>query len=276
MLKELLNKLKQDGIDTLIYTSNELYPKIEDVFSPDSVKQINDVRSATFYAFGQAKMLKKSVLILLNEDYISSSYTTLIEAWMQRVPLILVSYNSKSYQSTAYLERCLDEVFFLEKEEDIEICLRKVMNKKGPCLVKVKEDLDSEELYNYDVVLNLLKEFDYNGDLFCYNPQKAEENNFHVISTKHKYGVMSKYVGYLMGGKSAVLCIPDSLMCLETNVFNLRHFPSNFLMFVIKTDFGCCVKYRKWIENNNIAVKEFSEIKSPKLLSFDTPTVIIC
>ena len=275
MLSEVLLKLKENGVTKVVYSEPVVSNIAISVFGKESSFLLEDVRSATFFAFGESKMMCSKIVVLVNENHISNCYTALIEAWMQRVPLILVSYNSVKYQAVAYLDRCLDGVYLIENMEDFENNKTELLSKNGPCLIRIRENVEVDSRYSYDKILELLKENGYTEKVFCYNTKQGSSENIINIIPEHKYGVLSKYIGYLSGAKTAILCIPDVLLNLESNVFNMRDFPKSFLAFVYKTQDFNLEKYQGWIESNHVTVVKFKDASISELLSFNYPTIVI-
>ncbi len=275
MLNEVLLKLKEKGLTKVVFSEPYISNIAASIFGQENAFLLEDVRSATFFAFGESKMLCSKIVVLVNESHISSCYTALIEAWMQRIPLILVSYNSKKYQAVEYLDRCLDGVYLIETMNDFNDKETELLGKNGPCLIRIRENFEVDSCYSYDKIIDLLKENGFAEKVFCYNSEQRSSKNIINITPEHKYGVLSKYIGYLIGGKTAVMCMPDVLLNYESNVFYLRDFPQIFLAFIHKTDNFNFEKYQGWIESNHISVVKFEDASISELLSFNNPTIVI-
>lgn len=261
MIKNIIQQLKKNGCCEIIFSEEYLKKDIISIFGKENSHHIADVRSATFFAFGQAKIHCNSVLLVVNEEYISNCYTALMEAWMQRSKIIVVSYNSSSYKSTLYLERCVDYVTEIKDIDSIPSILNLVNTFKGPILLKVPFIVNNDNKIDYNqIITSLYNTYDNNG-ILCYN---AKEENLNIkgvinIEQRHKYGVLSKYIGMLASGKRYILCIPDYLLLLETNVFNLRNIPSTFMVVIIGTNDKIMDMLEPWIDSNHIKVMHKNE-----------------
>lgn len=273
MLIELLKRLKETGIRKIIYTDTYILPDVIKIYDEEDVFLIDDVRSATFFAFGQAKMIGYPVALIVSELYISSAYTALTEVWFQRIPLIVIAYNSTSYQSTLYLERCVDKFFFVEEEEVLEDIIGNLKEIHGVCLIKVREKANVDDSRDYSEIIRYIKQMEYDGSIICYNASKITEGVINILPA-HKYGILSKYFGYLCGGGQAALCMPDYILKYDTNSFSVRDLPSNLLIFISVTQPDLRIKYNEWIKSNGISVYENEGFINIKGLS--TPTVVFC
>ena len=69
---------------------------------------------------------------------------------------------------------------------------------------------------------------------------------------------MSKYYGYLLGGKDQVLCVPEDILALDSNIFNFRTLPKNLKLVVKSTGSGCWEKFIHWLQCNKIRIFDLS------------------
>lgn len=248
MIEEILKKLQAQGVNHLVLTSqNDGFKERISL----KTEYVEDVRSAVFNAYGMAKMMDKPVVVLVDEEYLPNTYTGLTEAWFQRVPVIILSYNSNSIISSHYLERCLYASFFIEDSNSIDKVVDQILLYHGPTLIKVKDALEVEEPVDYANIFDLLREAKTDANILCYN-SREQRKDIKNIEPKHKYGVISKYIGMLFGGKNIILCIPEDLLTLDSNIFNVRNLPANFKLIVKNTGLGFMDKFQEWITVNSI------------------------
>ena len=258
MIKTILKALYDKGCTSIVYSdysANELLIK---QFQKENIHYVADVRSATFFAFGKAKTQCAPVILLVDELYVSSCYTALMEAWMQRIKVIVITFNSEGYKNTLYLDRCVDNICELTHMQQIEEVVNIVNQTLGPILIKTPEKLTTSMSINYDDKLPALLQLRQKSTILCYCPDKFI-SDVQVIEERHKYGILSKYIGMLMSGKDYVLLIPDVLLSLDSNIFNVRKFPANFFVVMLRTCDDILAHYQTWIQSNGIDLKAVSE-----------------
>lgn len=272
MIEEILKKLKQNGVDRLIYCDNDILSLVANIYCGVSAVLIDDVRSATFYAFGQSKMLGRPVALLVNEMYIANCYTALTEVWFQRIPLIVITYNANVYQTTEYLERCVDNLFFLEENDAIKDIMKSLNGLRGTCLIKVREIISPEKREDYTELIEAIKNSGIDSKIICYNSRSINKS-IEIVQPEHKYGILSKYMGYLCGGQRAVLCIPDYVLKYDSNSWSIRNLPNNLLVFVKRTRQREIDRFKSWIQSNGVAVYEKGY--APDLKDLSNPTIVI-
>lgn len=254
MINTLFNRYRELGITSIVLTDGKQKTILDEQIVSNVVETISDVRSATFYAYGLAKQLCKPVLLLIDEDYISSAYTGLTEVWFQRIPVIVLAYNSKDVDASRYLERCVDTVYRITESSDTKSIVEKTACATGPVLIRIQGISIPEKKIDYtEIVLDLKKSSD--SSILLYNPKpECVAEGVEYIVPSHKYGILSKYIGLLRGGKKKTLCISESCLLLDANVFNMRNFPSNFCLCIKKEDGATINRIKEWAENNNIKV----------------------
>ena len=254
-LERVLKELKNEGIKCLIYTSPTEKLYLSKLFGENELRFIEDVRSAVFTAYGMAKVGHTPIAILIKEAYLPSTYTGLTEAWFQRVPVIIVSYNSINLESSAYLERCLDKSCLINIDNNIENDVRKTVSLHGPSLIKLSESFAEEDIIDYTEIVKLIRDNIGIIDILCYN---TSHTNYNVIniSANYKYGILSKYIGRLLGGKDGILIIPEEILALDSNIFNFRNFPDTFKLVVKCKDGAYWDKLFTWMSKNGIHIAE--------------------
>lgn len=248
IINEILNRLFDKGVKKIVST----------IISDSTIEcqqlvteYVEDVRSAVFTAYGIAKMDNNPVVILTEDSYLPSVYTGITEAWFQRVPVIVIALNSDDIESSRYLARCVDSLVFIQSSSDIDESINKIMQCSGPTLIKVKEKGDDNAIIDYSYILKCLENFPYSQNFICYN-SKINRKGITDVSPIYKYGILSKYVGSLNGGAKSILCLPEDLLGVDSNIFNIRDFPSNFRLIVKGTGSGHWSKMEKWISKNGI------------------------
>lgn len=256
MIKKILQELKHTGYANIVYSDENLEENLYSLFEKNNTHYITDVRSATFYAFGEAKTLCRPVVLLVDERFISNCYTALMESWMQRIKIVVVAYNSEAYKTTLYLERCLDYVAEIKDDKCISEIVTKVNHVNGPVLIKVVDNVDDNKTIDYSAILDALSNLENYSGILCYNASKESLSSSHItnIEVRYKYGILSKYIGMLMSEKQYILCMPDNLLLLESNVFCLRNFPTTFKLIALKTEKRSVEKMHSWAQSNNINI----------------------
>lgn len=251
----VLKQYKALGVSRVVFCEKEAREYLSSCFKDEECTFIPDVRSATFYAYGEAKLLDKPVLIVLDERFIASTYTGLTEAWMQRIPVCVLAYNCEGYKSTLYLEKCTDIILCLDGKSDDKYIVKKAFQCHGPSIVKCDAFIQSNNKEDYSDIFDLLSQSGCNDIVHCYEPSPYDGSlRVAVISEKYKYGILSKYIGELLGGKDSILCIPDYLLNLESNAFVQRIIPQSFKLIVKETNKELCDRFDSWISSNSFTI----------------------
>ena len=274
MKKKLCNILSRLGVSTVVTTESKT--SLSFLLETFDVKDVKDARSATFEAFGIIKMSEKPVALIIKEDELSSTLTAVTEAWLQRKDMILITINGNLYQHYDYLDRCLmSSVLLLEDSNENEL-VQEMQLRHGPHLLRTALMLEDEKPVEYS---NILEELEgclaVNDVVFCYHPTKIFGNHNIAITHQHRYCVISKYVGYLLGCKGkAVLCIPENLLAYDSNIFNFRNLPSTFFIVVVADGSRTMRKLSPWIESNGISVIQTESANYSTLLCEDKPKLV--
>ena len=273
MIKQIITRLKEYGLFNYVLTDHNLDEILSNIVKPEQCTYFEDVRSATFFAFGQSKLQGKPSVLIVDDDFISNCYTALIETWMQRIPLIIISYNSRKLSSIQYLQRCLDAIYEINDKVNIDTTSSKWSAINGPILIRIFFDYNKNGAFTYVDVLKQLTKRVAPERILCYNISIEEAAEYGVanIEKKYKYGIISKYVGRLMSGNPSILVIPDFILELESNIFNVRNLPSTFRVYIKKTSDKIIYNYTQWLKSNNIEVKRFDDFNEDEKL----PSMII-
>lgn len=275
MIKEILHLIQLKGIDRIVYTDISCEETIKQFFRGENIKHITDSRSAAFYAFGESKVLGYPVVLLVNEDEIASCYTAFTEIWFQRIPLIVLAYNSKGWQTTEYLERCVEKISLVDDAKELEH-IQELEIPSGVWLLKTKETFLLEHPIDYTSIITCIKETGYDGFLFCYHTETIEDEQIINIEPKHRYCVVSKYFGYLHGGKKSILCMPDYLLEYDSNAFEIRDIPNSLFIVVMQTGLTDVNLYKEWMESRGCTVMNSGDILDLPSRINEKPTVLIC
>ena len=251
MFLELLEKLRNSGVENVINTSTFDVSSLQQKF--ERVQYIEDVRSAIFTAYGIAKISSKPILAIVDDEYLPNTYTGLTEAWFQRVPVVVLSINSRDKESSTYLERCLDKISFIDindssvKLDDISL------STYGPTLIKTNEVIGNITPIDYSEIYSSLQDSKYSNCIGFFN-SNTNFDGCRNIDPKYKYGLISKYVGQLLGESDNILVITENQLILDSNIFNFRDMPSKFKLIVKVTDHVYWNKFNGWLSSNEINV----------------------
>ena len=253
-LKELLRSL---GINDVICEEG-VSQIFQDTFN---FRIVNDVRSATFEALGISKMKDNRVALVVDERYLSSVYTAITEAWFQRINILIVTYNANLYQSLEYIDRCIIGKSLLLDSSDIGILADAIRLQNGPYLLRSSITIDEDLPIDYSTIAKIIDNKITEKDIvFFYNPTDNIKStaSIQIIKPEHKYCVVSKYIGYLLGKTNCkcILCIPESLFAYDTNIFNFRSIPDNFCIIVMADTSGLMERIESWIRSNNITLTD--------------------
>lgn len=273
MLENILKIVRRAGYENIIITEKAIFSEKDAIY-------ISDVRSAVFFALGKAKKGLGKTTLLIDERFISSAYTALMELWFQRIPVLLILYNGNQTANLDYLRRCVDNIIYIDSREMSEFPLRENANIEGPVILRVAEHPDLEANYDYSDILDSLSKIQYPYKVFVYNSPCIDTGlDVSYITDNHKYGMLSKYTGYITPEESrAILCIPENAMDLDSNIFNSRFISGNFKIIVLADSGHIWNKMKEWIRANDIEVLEVTrqsvDFVQEEFLNDRKPTVL--
>ena len=238
------------------------------ITSIENATKINDIRSATFYAFGQSKILNDNVVLIIDGKFISNTYTALTEAWFQRANVIIIAlYNSFYEINNRYLDRCTlsNKIIFEKDLKNMKMKLKEDLRKNGPKVYNIIVDwkfvLEDNSIDYTNELINLKTILKDNDEVYLYNSNKAEFEDLKIfnIDYKYRYGIISKYVGYLLEKKSSkqILICDEETFMLDSNVLNNRYMSPNFKI-ILKHNKEINFEVKKWCEKNKIKYIEYS------------------
>ena len=237
-------------------------------------KQIEDARSAAFYAFGESKITNENVVLMINGDYLPNVYTVLTEAWFQKTNLIVIAlYNSIYEIETNYMNRCtVANLKLIDKDyNQFEEKIKKSLKLVGPKLINIVTDLKENQKNDYSNIIKELNKVKGKEDIIYTYNSKNEDGEINIPS-KYKYGVISKYLAYLEGKENKNILICDkSCVEVDSNIFNSREMNNNFKMIVL----GNIKKTEQWIKNNNIDYVESNNLKDDIEMLYQSKTAMV-
>lgn len=245
MRKQIIKKIAKEMGNVEIVTTISEEPVDMEIDS----EFILDARSAAFYALGQAMKTKKKIVLLIRGEELTSAYTAITEAWFHKVDIIvLAEYTNSKELKCDYLKRCTKAIFNIEEVDDIQI-----LNKNyGPILFNYIE-YEKNEQVNFNEFADTLKALKMNK-VIVYNGKLESDIEIQQIERKYKYGLLSKYIGYInsVDDRIALLCDAENVLC-DLNIFNTRYMKKNFKVFVIDEKGKLESKnIDKWIISNGI------------------------
>lgn len=263
MLKTILNLYLNKNIKDVICTKDILESIIdkdkEYIKTNFNFEISNDLRSATFFANGEVNSNNKPVILIINGEYLANIYTGITEAWFQRSNINIISIFEKYDDiKIEYLRRCIPDILTIYEEniEEYKETIYKFINNNMPSLINIKYMLKSEEKVDYTNITNILDNIVKNKvDVFTYNSENKSKNNINImnIERKYKYGVLSKYMGYVSAKKQKTLIIlPYELLKIDLNIFNNRYINKNVKIIINKRKEQSNIK--EWIKDNNIEI----------------------
>lgn len=281
MLSSLFKVLENCKIYNCVSSSIPNYILKECKTRSLSVVQIKDARSAMFEAIGMANVGNERVALLIDERYISNIYTGITEAWFQRLNILVISINADYCISLDYFSRCTVGMGFLTVQSNIDEVCNIIQSCSGPFLLRTQLKTDDDDSYDYSKVITRIENELKSGDIVsCFNPVKIfSDKNFAIkeILPKHKYCVVSKYVGSLLGlgpDKRHILCIPESLLEYDSNIYNFRDISTTFCLIILADESGMINRLSTWITSNNIRIDRIINDSERIILSKDNKSIV--
>ena len=271
MIQSIINDLYRCGYKSIVITSDGKFDEPSDL----TLFQIRDPRSAAFFSLGLYKQGSEKVALIVNEDFISSTYTALTECWFQRVPLLVISYNASVNTNLFYLERCavINSTLLSHMELEREINTNNMFY--TPVVYRI---IGSEPYISSDFsdVITCVNNLNYKGNIIIHNSdQDVKDGNVQYFSNKYRFGALSKYIANCLVN-DALICIPSSYLESESNVFNCRYISKNFKCVVLEDEKE--IRFKEWVLNNNIHLIETNKenllANCSKLLSSNCATLL--
>lgn len=252
----------------------------------DSVKSIgiwhinNDARSAAFYAYGMSQEKGSPAVLIVREDELASCYTGFTEAMLQHVAFIVICIQN-SLKGHRFIEKCISNEFPLncgQSQYDLDKILSGINDFHSPVMFDISEQPSNTELKECSLAFlknSALKSF---NSVICFDRYKdLTVDNTRLYSCEHRYGVFSKYLGFIKGTEDkACLIAPAEFFDLDINILNSRYINGRFKVILINKN-GGSFKYKNWVNNNSIGYAELSEDNINELnnyLNNDLPEII--
>lgn len=260
---------------------NDVFKKLDSEIKDDinksfTVELMDDVRSATFFTLGETNIKNEPIVLMIDGRYLPSVYTGITEAWFQRRTIIIVAlYEKYSEIKCEYLKRCTSDIITIYNEEDVDYKERinSAINKKYPAVINLKIDFSKkDEDVDLSVLDNISEILNKDNEMWLYDLKVKEEYNCKtkVISDTYKYGMLSKYMGYITGKNEKVLLVSKSeILKLDLNIFNNRYMNENFKVILFDNDNILKENdIEKWITENKINVVHKKTISKEELNDF--------
>lgn len=250
----VLKKLHTLGINvlTIADTANSyLDEKIKKLFA---IHNIDDARSACFFSLGKSQTLNEPTGIIVESKYIDHLYSGLVESWFQQISITVIVLDENNNTDYQLYNRCINKIIDLRNNETLD----NIAN-EGPTMIILSIDKVPQSTQNKEeIIKNLL-------------PLNAK-----IYQPEHKYGAISKYVGYLCGTSNTIYCImPLSWLRWDLNIFNNRYTDNRFRLILIK-DIEIDFKIEQWLKANNIELfNGETDSDITKIVNINKPAVLI-
>ena len=254
---------------TTVITSEE----IRQHYFSDSLFDVvvnEDVRSATFFSYGKAQREGRMMALVVYEEQLVHCYSAMTEAMFQHVSfLIFVLHKDNDSFTHDYLNACLIAEYNFDPLVEIEI-KRLPVNKRGPIIVNVQLGKQPREVNVPLDMLPLIETLSLEHDdvVICFDKySKGLEDYCRVItfSEGQKYGVISKYIGFLIGcSKCCILIMSLKHFKYDLNILNNRYINNRFKVIMVD-EYGTDSRHVNWIKKNSISYSEAELSDSEKI-----------
>ncbi len=269
MLRKILNLLVEKQIKDVVCTEDILKSidgqDKEYIEANFNMQIFNDLRSATFFSNGEVNSSNKPVILIIKGEFLPNIYTGITEAWFQRSNINIISIFEKYDEiKVEYLERCIPDILTIYDDgiEEYKNTIYKFIDNNMPALINIKYTLKLEEKSDYTSIINMLDSIVKNTvDVFIYNFKNESKNNISIknIEPKYKYGILSKYMGYITAKeKKSLLIMPYELLKIDLNIFNNRYINENVKIIIYKGKEQNNIE--EWIKDNKIEILKTEKI----------------
>lgn len=247
----------------------EAFVTVAPIYFENTETCYQDVRSAAFYAMGQAIKEKKTVGILMPGAYLPSAYTAITEAWFQKANVVVFAFYDKvSEVKTAWADRCVLSSITIE-ENDVDNHMDEIKEYctlNGPALVNIIGSKIKEMPVDYSKWIEEIQNINSDAMVTCYNG--SESAKVQNIIPRDKYGVISKYIGMsVVKDVGYLFCTADCFL-IDANVFRTRYANANMKILILDDGRLAEIDAEKWITSNGWLCKidSASEYDSVKWL----------
>ena len=269
MLRKILNLLVEKQIKDVVCTEDILKSidgqDKEYIEANFNMQIFNDLRSATFFSNGEVNSSNKPVILIIKGEFLPNIYTGITEAWFQRSNINIISIFEKYDEiKVEYLERCIPDILTIYDDgiEEYKNTIYKFIDNNMPALINIKYTLKLEEKSDYTSIINMLDSIVKNTvDVFIYNFKNESKNNINIknIEPKYKYGILSKYMGYIAAKeKKSLLIMPYELLKIDLNIFNNRYINEDVKIIIYKGKEQNNIE--EWIKDNKIEILKTEKI----------------
>ena len=281
MLKEMaIKKLFDIGIKNVVYERIIDLSSVMSELNQIKFHSIEDVRSATFYACGMSQETDEAIGLVISEESLPNIYTGLTEAWFQRRPIVVIALCSRVLNKNIdYLNNCTEACFKIQNDLDIEQFFQDVSIVDSPIVMLIEEEYNrNHKVINFDL-MPLINQLDSSDQVILSSAIKTDLNlpQIHKVPVEYRYGLFSKYMGYLLGNDSRTILVADyDSVKLDMNIFNNRYICTKFKMILLKVNQEFEVD--GWIESNGIKVmyaQSFNENIVKSFLEFNAPSLLV-
>ena len=270
MLREILNLFLEKEIKDIICTEDILNDiDISDkayINASFNLQIFNDLRSATFFSNGEVNGNNEPVILIVNGEFLPNIYTGITEAWFQRSNINIIAIFEKYDDiKVEYLERCIPDILTIYDDsiEEYRNIIYKFIDNNLPSMINIKYALKLEEKSDYANIINILNDIVKDKvDVFAYNTENESNNNIKImnIESKYKYGILSKYMGYITAKKQkSLIVLPYELLKIDLNIFNNRYINEN-VKIVVNKEKGQTNNIEEWIKDNNIEILQTKKL----------------
>lgn len=259
MMQCLMDKISHLEIDEIIMAGAVIKTINIENWHEFSIKNIEDARSAAFYALGRAKVTEKPVALFVEAAYVASTYTAITEAFYQKVPVLIVSFDYKrTFCEESFMRYSVSTIYNITNIEHINEI--RITNK--PVLVKIclEEEKINRKAHKTGILERLLLTLNetllpqdevllYADDVPC---NFDDGITIRQYSAEYQYGVISKYLGMLQYAEhELILMIPEQMFRLDYNVFNSRYITPKMKIIVYDVQDENNIKL-EWLTYNKI------------------------
>lgn len=236
-----------------------------------------DARSAAFCAMGMSIKERQPVTLLLPGSYLASAYTAITEAWFQKAAVIVYAFYKKvSDVNTGWADRCAKTMtVHVEEYEEKANEIAGFYYMQKPVLINiVGVDVEDAQM-DYSDVMATISKIDASARFICYN--SIEHPQIINIKTKHKYGVLSKYIGMSTAINAGYLLCNADCVLVDVNIFRTRYANGN--MKIVMLDDGQLKENQidHWIRSNGWLCRRIiqMEAEAAKWLKMQTAQAVL-
>lgn len=238
MLTRLLDMIKPYSNGIIVTTGNNI--EVLKNVNGYEINQVNDARSATFYAFGKSKNMYNPSVLILDYTEAPNSYTGLTEVFYQKLPLFVIVLSTKEKEN--YWNFCCGNYLRIEKTSDLNDKERLYKSfsacKYAPMIIELNTTIKQKAFLGDDNLVVLLNKYiSKDNTIMIQNvvfPETTEIYSDNIIMENDQaYGIISKYLGYCwMSQTTNILISTSKEVYLDINVFSCKYISQFVKMFI--------------------------------------------